>query len=61
MQNSTQQEFLTDLQEFITQHPHYIQNDGIRAENKYQNKETITISDPDGDYEQITITISLIS
>lgn len=55
----TQEQFLKELNQFITQHPYYIANEGTFTEHLPQNPDAASynISDPDGDYEEIKIRI----
>lgn len=56
----TQQQFLNDLQSFITDHPYFQICQGTLTENQHQDQTQINMSDPDGDYEEVNITIKLI-
>lgn len=57
---NTQEQFLKDLQSFILSHPHYKDNEGTFTEIQTEDLIKIQIQDPDGDYEEIQITINLI-
>jgi len=57
----SQKQFLTDLQSFITNHPHYKANEGIFDLMPREDQITAKIHDVDGDYEELHITIDLIA
>ena len=56
-----QEKFLNDLQSFILNHPYYQAQEGTQETLENQDKVTYDISDPDGNYEAIAISINLIS
>lgn len=55
-----QQSFAQELKEFITNHPYYQQLQGTHSDIPKEDKETFTIHDPDGDYEELHIILNYI-
>lgn len=56
----TQQKFLNELQSFIVNHTYFQNQMGILVNMEQEDNIKISISDLDGDYEQLDITINLI-
>lgn len=56
-----QTQFLLDLNKFITEHPHYIKNEGLTEQLPSEDRTVHGIHDPNGDYERISISIAKIA
>lgn len=62
LQDNTEQfNFTQDIISFITKHPYYHNNDGNHTEDEQNDANTFDISDPNGDYERLIITIQGIA
>lgn len=55
--------FTQDLRKFITEHPYWKQSEGTYHDESgtEHDRETFDISDPNGDYERVTIRIQYIA
>lgn len=58
---NAQQEFLQELDNFIKNHKYYQSLQGETHHQPQNDTQAWTISDPDGDYEEIRIQAKLIS
>lgn len=58
---SPQEKFLNNLKQFIEGSTYYLNNEGTLASLPNTDTETYTISDPDGEYEEIKVRIILKS
>jgi hypothetical protein len=55
--NTTQEEFLKDLNQFIINHPHYKANEGSVNDYPEEDETEYVIHDVDGDYEKVQIKV----
>jgi hypothetical protein len=55
-----QEQFIHDLEQFITNHKHFKSNEGTQDNKVLLDQHIFDIHDPNGDYERINIIINKV-